>query len=458
MARLLEAFGSQGIPDDMEGDALSSPFEIQNLVLELKRVLLANAWTEGEKLDARARNAALCIHFGMLLERLRTRATDRETGPEETNPGVLPDSATDDWQQLVNATTDLQRAEPRHASDAKRPRWDRPDDSKCKAFQEEQLKRTAYHSELAKLFGVTQSLQGLTVDQLAGINADGLRSTYNDQEDLLLAALREVVADYFLTHGLLPGPRFSRVVGFWHNLFVAGLSDEMARRRELNEESTGREVRELIVEESMRPELLKKIAKKVAKWRSFKGELPEPAEDEDAESEACKEILERVQRYISAEPPAANSEFLKATITGALNKILFQVREHLWYQRKRERREAKTSLAPDGIMPEFGDGGSIEMKSSDTIPSAKLPEWPLEGLTQKILVEQLLSKGIIKDQEKKVIEVVMLGGLTQAQAAMELKISQPKVSRLLKSGVKKLRNELVQNKTVTISLDKPPNN
>jgi transposase len=104
MATLLEAFGSQGIPDDMEGDALSSPFEIENLVLELKRLLLANGWTEGEKLDARSRNAALCIHFCMLLEPFKTPATSHEEfkeTPQEANPGLLPGFTSDDWQQLV---------------------------------------------------------------------------------------------------------------------------------------------------------------------------------------------------------------------------------------------------------------------------------------------------------------------------------------------------------------------
>ena len=333
------------------------------------------------------------------------------------------------------------QAESRRTPHEKRPLWDGPDDPKFKAFDEEQLKRLAYHSELAKLFGVTHSIRELTADQLAGIIADGLGSAYKDREDLLLAAVREVVADRFLANDLLPGPRFWPVVGFWHNLFVAGLSDEKARRQEQNEKSTGARVRELIVEENKRDELLEKIAREVAKWPSIKGERPKPSED--AASEAYKEILERVQCFISTGPSAANPEFLKATITGALNKILLQVRDDLWYQRKCERREAKTLVGLDEITAKSGHGSSIGMNSPDATSSAKPPEWTLEGLTQKILVEQLLSKGVVKDQEKKVIEVVMLGGLTQAEAAVELKISQPKVSRLLTSGVKKLRNELV---------------
>jgi len=457
-ARLAVMLGGLGqvIPGDMEGDAFSNQYPIPNPSRVQVAVMFDNGNKESERLDADARSAAITEDIRTLMEEFKADISRQQAskGAPQGTEHPLKASSTDDGSFQLRAA-ESQQAESRFPSPRNRSPWNGPDDPKFIAYIEKQQRRSAYHSQLAELFGIAQAQKELSDGQLAGIIADGIGSRSKNSESVLFAVVREVVGEYFLARGLLPGRHFWRLVAFWSNLFVAGLLDEMDRRQKLNEKPTGRSVSELIVEESKRPELLERIAKEVAKWPSIKGELPKPSED--AESEARKEIWERVQCFISTNPPAANPEFLKATITGTLNKILLQVRHHLWYQRKCERTEGKrTESSGDNLIgSQDEDPSARRTRDRKAIEFSKGPQRQLE---EKILVDQLLWKGIIKDQEKKAIEFVKLRGFTQAEAAKELKISQPTLNRRLKSGIEKLRNELVQNTTATNSLDKSPNN
>jgi RNA polymerase sigma factor (sigma-70 family) len=457
-ARLAVMLGGLGqvIPGDMEGDAFSNQYPIPNPSRVQVAVMFDNGNKESERLDADARSAAITEDIRTLMEEFKADISRQQAskGAPQGTEHPLKASSTDDGSFQLRAA-ESQQAESRFPSPRNRSPWNGPDDPRFIAYIEKQQRRSAYHSQLAELFGIAQAQKELSDGQLAGIIADGIGSRSKNSESVLFAVVREVVGEYFLARGLLPGRHFWRLVAFWSNLFVAGLLDEMDRRQKLNEKPAGRIVRELIVEESKRPELLRRIAKGVAKWSSFKGERPEPSED--AESEACKELWEHVQCFISTEPPAANPEFLKATITGAFNKILLQVRHDLWYQRKCERGEGKRTESSDARPIGSQDDAPSAPKTQDQ-KAIEFSKGRQRQLEERILVDQLLSKGILNDQEMKVIEFVKLRELTQAEAAKELRMSQPTVSRHYNSAIEKLRNELVQNKTAASLFDKPPNN
>jgi RNA polymerase sigma factor (sigma-70 family) len=258
----------------------------------------------------------------------------------------------------------------------------------------------------------------------------------NGRESRFLAIVRDAVTDYFLAHGMLLRQHYWRVVEFWSNLFSAGLVDELDRRTRQKESRHGSEIAELIVEEDRRGPLLSKMGKKVARLPSFKGERPKPSED--AESQSCEDILEQLRPFTSCIPPAANPEFLKATITGALNKVLFRARDHLWEQRKAEREEAKELVVPDQTSAE-SDHEPLHGTDSLIIPSESLHRSE-QHLEARLLVEQALEQ--LDDDEKKVVILVKVEGYTQNNVSRELGISQPTVSRLLNSGLEKLHKRL----------------
>jgi RNA polymerase sigma factor (sigma-70 family) len=258
----------------------------------------------------------------------------------------------------------------------------------------------------------------------------------NGRESQFLAIVRDAVTDHFVAHGLPLGQHYWRVVQFWSNLFSAGLVDELDRRTKQRESRHGNQIAELIVEEGRRGELLGQIGKQIARLPSFTGELPK--QSEDAESQACENILEQLGPLVTCTPPAANPEFLKATITGALNNVVFHARDRLWYQRKVEQEEAKILLAVDPTSAE------PDHEHPRGIDSLIPPDEPLhrseKQLETKLLVEQAI--GHLEDDEKKIVMLVEVEGYTQNKVGRELGISQPTVSRLLNSGLEKLRKRL----------------
>ena len=437
MASLLERFSSVACPDDMEGDFLSNPFSAPGLARELKAAMLKNGQQDCEQLDVRVREVVRGMRCCALVERFRTRINahqDSKETPQEAGPSG-PASSLSDVFDAVGAI-EVQESPSAEPPQESRPCWNGPEDPRFQAYLEVVRKRGRYLSQLAELFGVRPACEEFSDDQLSTIIAETVQCMGNGRESRILAIVRDSVTDYFLAHGMPLRQHYRRVVEFWSNLFSAGLVDELDRRTKQKESRHGSEIAELIVEEDRRGPLLSKMGKKVARLRSFKGERPKPSED--AESQACADILDQLGPLVTCGPPAANPDFLKATITGALNDVQFHARDRLWDQRKFERGEGKVLIAPDEKYAES------DLEGPHGIDSLLPPGEPLhrheKRLETKILVDQAI--GHLEEEEKKVIMLVKLGGYTQKKVARELEISQPTVSRLLDSALEKLRKHL----------------
>jgi RNA polymerase sigma factor (sigma-70 family) len=152
------------------------------------------------------------------------------------------------------------------------------------------------------------------------------------------------------------------------------------------------------------------------------------------------EIWKQVERFTSTDPPAANPEFLKATITGAFNKILLHVRDHLCYRRGCKRGEANKLVVPEEWRAPSNDDSPLVINSREGVLLARRLDGSRERIENKLRVEQAIRH--LEDDERKVFELVKYDGHTQQEAAEMLQISQPTVSRLHNSAIKKLRNIL----------------
>jgi len=432
MASLLKAFGSQGIPGDMGGDAESNQFSIPNLARELKRVMLKSGSQECEQLNANVRNGALVIHFCMLLERFQAHiSADQDS--KETLQADEPPEPTVSLSDILDevGAIEFQEHESKETPQGSGTRWNGPDDPKFKAFVEKERKRLAYHSELAKLFGVTRACEEISDDHLSVILADMVASMSKGWESVFNSVMRDVVADVFVANGLLPGPHYWPVVGFWSNLLVAGLLDEFGRRADENEDADGRGVAALIVEEDRRAELLEKLADKASQRLWFPGEYP--GQSEEGPALAREKIWESVSNLVAKEPPAASPEVLSAFMRGALNRVLDSARSHVQTLVKTELRRSARLVFADHVFPTR----KWEEETDPEPLTTQLPDETREDPDWALLVEQVPSKAQLTDQERKLIEFLKEGH-TQEDAAAKFGISQSTVNKYLQKAKEKL--------------------
>ena len=143
---------------------------------------------------------------------------------------------------------------------------------------------------LAQQYGVVAQVEKWDVGRVAKYLANALNSTRENRPNLVLRKAILDVGALFQTLGIRPNSQFMYLVGLRTRLLSVALAQELVRRQMKNENTHGRKVRELIVEEGKRDELLKDLGERVAMLPSFAGEyasldeinvilavLPEPA-------------------------------------------------------------------------------------------------------------------------------------------------------------------------------------
>jgi RNA polymerase sigma factor (sigma-70 family) len=86
------------------------------------------------------------------------------------------------------------------------------------------------------------------------------------------------------------------------------------------------------------------------------------------------------------------------------------------------------------------DDSPLVINSREGVLLARRLDGSRERIENKLRVEQAIRH--LEDDERKVFELVKYDGHTQQEAAEMLQISQPTVSRLHNSAIKKLRNIL----------------
>ena len=266
-----------------------------------------------------------------------------------------------------------------------------------------------------KQLGIEALCQTLDNRTLAFLVADVVRN--NDVRDgLLYKILHEAVKSFFLQKGWLPNWKFHSLVHLWFDLFGVALGDEVGRRQRLNEDASGRPVRELLVEESARGKLLTKLGKQV-RWKLW---LPE--EPEDTASMAVEKIWEDVYELGTVSPVAANPDALLAFVQGRLNKTFGRARDAIRNRIETERRRAEV-MEPDPSVLDNLD----ERKDSAA------------SLNQKLLVEQIVSRAGPTEAERGLLAILFSEGYTQTEAADKLGVSQGEVSKRFGSIRKKLQ-------------------
>ena len=223
-------------------------------------------------------------------------------------------------------------------------------------------------------------------------------------------------------------------------IFHHAFRREYLSRRQKNESPDGRAVREILVEERKRGELVSRLGKKKTAGLFFPGERR--WRSEDAPAEANLGILERISEYIRSTPVAADPNALCAFMKGGLNRIpqhsVDHVRNLIETENRRLTRAQKTT---------DGDGSeSQESPSSQAEPRRVLVE--LEKIADKsrvgdehneMLIEQLLSMPGLKPTDQQLVRL-RLEGRTQEEVAALLGITQGQVSkklRIIRTALKK---------------------
>jgi hypothetical protein len=360
----------------------------------------------------------------MLLERFQARISADQDSKEtlQADDPPVPTIPLSDILDEVGAI-EFQEHESKETPQGSATRWNGPDDPKFKAFVEKGRKRLAYHSELAKLFGVTRACEEISDGHLSVILAD--TSMSKGRESVCNSVMRDVVADVFVANGPLPGPHYWRVVEFWSNLLVAGILDEFDRRQKQNENAHGSAMRELIVEEDRRAELLEKLGDKASQGLWIPGEYP--GHSEEGPALAREKIWESVSNLVAIEPPAANPKVLLAFMRGALNKVLKSARYHVQTLIETELRRSARMVFADHVFPTR----KWEEETDPEPLTAQLPGEVRGDPDWVLLVEQHRSKGQLTDRERKLIEFVKVKGHTQKEAAAKFGISQSTISKCL---------------------------
>ena len=211
------------------------------------------------------------------------------------------------------------------------------------------------------------------------------------------------------------------------------LSREYSLRRQKNENRHGSAVRQFLVEEKSRDDLIRKLGKDVTWGLFFPGEVR--GKSEEAPAEAISKIWERVSEFAKVTPVAADPKALQAFMEGSLNSTPQQARDHVRTLIETEIRQSHVVISAQGRNEDGKNGDSGSSSRQQTGGMQVLMEInrsrPADQ-ENKLLVEQLLSLPGLTSADKEIARLCLYEGRTQKEIATSLSMSQGQVSKRLR--------------------------
>jgi RNA polymerase sigma factor (sigma-70 family) len=288
-----------------------------------------------------------------------------------------------------------------------------------------------FHKE-AKRLGVSKWCAELSDEQIAYLVSDSVR----EPEPIVYRAAHTALKECFLSEGCLPGWRFHYLVRWLFNVMTVALATEVGRRQQQAENPAGRALREVLVEEDARADLLSELSQETTGWLWMPGDIKEGRRD--AVSEVIARIWEDIDGFAAVVPVAANPAALKAFMGGEFNGVPQRARDHLRTLIETAHRRAKKNRSHSA--DEEADT-QVQLVEQLADPKNFSDEWD-----RKLLVEQLLSRGDLSELENKVVRSHYFEGETQEEIAASLPVSQSKVSKVLDKAQEKLQTLLFQHR------------
>jgi RNA polymerase sigma factor (sigma-70 family) len=218
-----------------------------------------------------------------------------------------------------------------------------------------------------------------------------------------------------------PGWNEDKFVGHFCGIFRTALLNEYRKRRDRNESEDGRVMREVIVREDERGEILQGASEALIPGLFFPGE--HRGRSEEAPAEARLQIWKAICEFAHVSPAAANPAALEAFMSGRFNNVLEQsrlaVRTVVETQTRRESRR--------------DPGPAPEREPQETKVLLEMARSKPQEQEQKLLVEEVLSAAQLQKSDRKLFERYVLEGMTQEDLANELRVSQPQVCKRLRA-------------------------
>jgi RNA polymerase sigma factor (sigma-70 family) len=272
--------------------------------------------------------------------------------------------------------------------------------------------------EAAEQLGIQKMCEKLSSEELAYYVA----LPRDDGESKVRKMLREHFVEPCIGRlEKLRGWDREKVLTFCGMAFHHALSREYLLRRQKNEDENGRAVRQILVEDRKRGEMVTTLGREVARRLFFPHESP--WESEEAPAEAISKLWERVNEFAKITPAAADPKTLQAFMDGTLNGIPQQARDHVRNRIETEVRRAQLLVQADSTHCQAeGQTVLVEMIRDKSRP---------EDEENRVLVEELLSMTELKAKDKELIKLCFCEGHTQEEAGALLGISQGQVSKRL---------------------------
>jgi RNA polymerase sigma factor (sigma-70 family) len=233
---------------------------------------------------------------------------------------------------------------------------------------------------------------------------------------------------------------FDTVLTFLCLVFRRAIEREYLSRRQENEDKNGRAIRQIMVEQSKRGDLIQQLGGQItwglffpweARWRS-----------EDAPAEAYTGLWKEVTECTKTDPVAADPNCLRAFMEGSLNRIPGKVRDHIRTRIETESRHAEVEIAEqNAVGPGDPDSSQSQRVLAEMIPDKSAVE---SGYT-KILVEQFLS--VLPPNDKVIFEFCCRQGHSQKEAGTLLGLRQSQISKRL-GRIRAAWKEVVQDPPV----------
>jgi hypothetical protein len=283
-------------------------------------------------------------------------------------------------------------------------------------------------SEAAEQLGIQKICEKLSSEEIAYYIA----LPREGRETRVHKILRENLVDDISRLEDLKGWDREEFLTFFSMVVNQALSREYSLRRQKNENRHGSAVRQLLVEEKSRDDLIRKLGKDVTWGLFFPREIR--GKSEEAPAEAISKIWERVSEFAKVTPVAANPKALQAFMEGSLNSTPQQARDHARTLIETEIRQSHVVISAQGRNEDGKNGDSGSSSRQQTGGMQVLVE--IKGSRpadqeNKLLVEQLLSLPGLTSADKKIARLCLYEGRTEKETKTALGMSQGQVSKRL---------------------------
>jgi RNA polymerase sigma factor (sigma-70 family) len=276
----------------------------------------------------------------------------------------------------------------------------------------------------AKATGVDSWCRRLKDADLAQLVPEALAG----RRSVLYQALSKIAASHHECCDLPSEIRVLELAKWLFDLVCVALADELGRRQKRKEKPDGQLIRRILVEEEVRGELIHEVAKQRTQGLWFPGDRTDGRED--AASEMAARIWELVADFSHTAPPAADPLALTAFMTGRFNRVLGRARDNV-----RTKIETSGRRTKKQAMSSADDEGDVLIQLVEQRPSESQPA---EAWDRTILVEQLLSRAGLSEEEGRILELSYNSEKTQQEIAVSLGVTQGHVSKILDKAHQKL--------------------